>query len=262
MRMSGIEGKHVLITGAAGVIASGICNALAENGASLTLLDVAQDRLQNLIADIKKTSGAKVRTSLQADLTNAVQVEQMLADAEQHLGPVDVVIHAAYPRTSDWSLKLEHIPVESWKKNIDDHLSGTFVLAQQAGIKMATRKKGNIILFSSIYGLVGPDFNIYKGLDHMTMPAGYSVIKGGVSNFTRYLASYWGGSGIRVNAVCPGGVFDNQAPQFVASYNEKVPMRRMAERAEIIGPTLFLASDLSSYVTGVNLPVDGGWTAI
>ena len=114
---------------------------------------------------------------------------------------------------------------------------------------------------SSIYGLVGPDFNVYNGTN-MTMPAAYSAIKGGLNNLTRYLASYYGEFQVRVNTISPGGIFNNQEESFVNNYIEKVPMKRMGKPEDIVAAVFYLISDESNYITGQNLIIDGGWTAI
>jgi len=125
---------------------------------------------------------------------------------------------------------------------------------------MKRNQGGTIINFGSTYGVVGPKFSIYEGTE-MTSPAPYSAIKGGIINFTRYLATYYASHNIRVNAICPGGIFDEQNEKFVEKYNENTPMGRMGKPEEIAGPVLFLASEASSYITGEVLMVDGGWTA-
>jgi NAD(P)-dependent dehydrogenase (short-subunit alcohol dehydrogenase family) len=139
------------------------------------------------------------------------------------------------------------------------HLNGYFLCCQQIAEQMKKQKKGSIINLGSIYGVVGPDFSIYAG-SNTTMPAAYAAIKGGIINFTRYLATYYAKDGIRVNAVCPGGIYDNQPAVFVKKYAEKTPMGRMGYPEEIAGPVIFLASESSSYITGHILMVDGGWT--
>lgn len=264
MQISGISGKHILITGAAGLLGSKITKNLATNGALITIVDINEKGAKDLASTLT-LDGHKVflaAGTLANSLNSAAEINALLDQAEQRLGPIDILVHAAYPRTSDWHLKLEEIPEDSWRHNVDAHLNGTFLICQQLGKRMAARSKGNIILFSSIYGLGGPDFNIYKDLSEMTMPAAYAAIKGGITNFTRYLASYWGKKGVRVNAICPGGVFNSQPESFIKYYNERVPLGRMATEDDICGPVAFLCSDMSSYLTGVNLPVDGGWTAI
>ena len=196
------------------------------------------------------------------DFLNPAGIDTLLDKIENELGSITCLVNSAYPRTKDWHLRFEKIPMSSWQTNVDDHLNGYFLFSQRVALRMMKSRKGNIINFGSIYGLVGPDFSVYEGLGEMTMPAAYAAIKGGVVNLTRYLAAYLGPYGIRVNAICPGGVKDQQAPSFVQAYESKVPLKRMATTADITGPLLFLISDLSSYINGVALPVDGGWTAI
>jgi NAD(P)-dependent dehydrogenase (short-subunit alcohol dehydrogenase family) len=140
-------------------------------------------------------------------------------------------------------------------------MNGFCLIAGHVAAAMAKRGRGAIVNVASIYGAVGPDFAVYDGTD-MTTPPAYSAIKGGIIAYTRYLASYYGPRGVRINAVCPGGVANNQPPRFVENYAARTPLRRMARPEEIAGPVAFLASDAASYVTGAILPVDGGWTAI
>jgi len=126
---------------------------------------------------------------------------------------------------------------------------------------MKKQKMGSIVNISSIYGVVGPDFSVYEKTD-MTMPAAYSAIKGGVVNFTRYLASYYGSFGIRINCVSPGGIFDKQSAQFISNYENRVPMKRLGSPEDVSPSVTFLLGNDSKYITGHNLIVDGGWTSI
>ena len=126
---------------------------------------------------------------------------------------------------------------------------------------MKEQQSGSIINLGSIYGVLGSDFTIYDGTK-MTMPMAYSAIKGGIVNLTRYLASYFGKHNVRVNNICPGGIFDSQEPIFVRNYEHRVPLKRMGRPEEIASAVLFLASDAASYITGATIMVDGGWTAI
>ncbi|MBF0440583.1 MAG: SDR family oxidoreductase [Oligoflexales bacterium] len=263
MRISGIKDKVIVYTGAAGIIGKSVSLRLAENGASLILVDTNVEAVSALYAEIRdKTPSFKGSVVTDLDQLSESAVGGLADHVERDFGRIDVLINSAYPRTSDWHLPLEKVPLSSWRKNIDDHLNGYFNLSKIFGDRMIKHGSGNIINFSSIYGLVGPDFTVYDGLEGMTMPAAYAAIKGAVTNYTRYLASYLGKYGIRVNAVCPGGVYTSQDRRFVDAYQKKVPLGRMADPDDIAGPVLFLVSDLSRYVTGVNLPIDGGWTAI
>jgi NAD(P)-dependent dehydrogenase (short-subunit alcohol dehydrogenase family) len=140
-------------------------------------------------------------------------------------------------------------------------LNSVFLLCQQVLEKMKLQRSGSFINVASIYGMVGPDFSVYEGTA-LTMPAAYAAIKGGVINFTKYLASYYGPYNVRVNVVSPGGIFDNQPSTFVKNYENKVPLKRMGTPEDIAGSISFLLSDKAAYITGHNLVVDGGWTTI
>jgi NAD(P)-dependent dehydrogenase (short-subunit alcohol dehydrogenase family) len=174
---------------------------------------------------------------------------------------IDGLVNNAYPRTIDWGDKFEDIKFESWKQNVDWQLNSYFYLTQQIAIKMAVQNSGSIVNIASIYGIVGADFTIYEGTS-MTMPAAYSAIKGALINFTRYVASYFGPKQVRINAVSPGGIFDNQNEVFVNNYCKKVPMRRLGSPEDIAPAVAFLLSHDSKYITGQNIIVDGGWTCI
>jgi len=151
--------------------------------------------------------------------------------------------------------------VNSWRENIDMHLNGYYFSAQKIAECMKKQRLGSIINFSSIYGIVAPDFSLYEDTN-MTMPPAYSAIKGGIVNFTKYLAAYYGKFNIRVNVVSPGGIYDAQSEKFVHRYNEKTPLGRMTDKNDITGAVTYLASDAASYVTGHNLVVDGGWSVV
>jgi NAD(P)-dependent dehydrogenase (short-subunit alcohol dehydrogenase family) len=141
------------------------------------------------------------------------------------------------------------------------HLNGYFLCCQNVLAQMKKQNSGSFINMASIYGVVGPDFTVYEGTP-IGNPAGYAAIKGGIINLTRYLASYYGKYNVRVNCISPGGIFDNQHEIFLANYNKKVPMKRMGTPEDIAPSASFLMSDESSYITGHNLIIDGGWTAI
>ena len=139
-------------------------------------------------------------------------------------------------------------------------MNGYFVCCQKVLKLMKIKKRGVIVNVASIYGILGPNFNLYDGTD-MTVAAAYSMIKGGIVNLSRYLSTYYGPYNIRINAVCPGGIFDNQPKKFVKKYNSLTPLGRMADPKDIAGPIVFLCSDAASYITGQVLNIDGGWSA-
>lgn len=195
------------------------------------------------------------------DITSEESILELIEAIIQQYGKIDGWINNAYPRTKDWGNKFEDIPTASWKKNIDMHLNGYFVCSQKVLEQMKKQNSGSFINISSIYGILGPDFTVYDGTN-MTMPAAYAAIKGGLVNFTRYLASYYGPYNIRINCISPGGIWDNQPESFVTAYNQKVPLKRMGTPEDIAPSAVFLLADEASYLTGHNLIIDGGWSII
>ena len=252
--MFSLKDKIAVVTGGTGLIGKSVSLGLTKVGARVYIADIDE---KNSLKIEKQNNKIK---SIKLDITDIKSIKNCIKTVLQKEKKIDIWVNCAYPRTKDWSEKLEKIKPESWKKNVDMHLNGYFLCCQQAAEQMKKQKRGSIINFSSIYGIIAPDFSIYKGTDK-TMPAAYSAIKGGIITFTKYLATYYARNGIRVNAIAPGGIFDNQPKSFVRKYSEKTPIGRMGKPEEIAGPVIFLASDAASYITGHVLVVDGGWTA-
>ena len=201
------------------------------------------------------------RHFVQCDITNTESVNDALFLVEQEWGKIDGLVNNAYPRTKDWGTDFEEIPYSSWQQNVDMQLNSYFYMSQQVLKTMKTRRSGSIVNMTSIYGVVGNDFGVYEGTN-IVPPAAYSAIKGGLINFTRYLAAKYGPYGVRANCVSPGGIFDHQPAAFVEAYEKKVPMKRMGTPEDIAPVVAFLLSAASRYITGQNILVDGGWTCI
>jgi NAD(P)-dependent dehydrogenase (short-subunit alcohol dehydrogenase family) len=253
-----LENKIAVITGGAGLIGTAICHALSEAGAKVYIGEIDRGRAEDVCREIK----AKGFHSefIELDITSEHSIKDAISKVIEKNSKIDIWINSAYPKTPDWGDKLEDIKLESLRENIDMHMNGYFVCCQGVLREMKERRAGVLINIGSHYGVLGPNFNIYEGTK-MTMPATYSLIKGGIVNFTRYLATYYASYNIRVNVVCPGGVFDNQDPEFVERYKKQTPLGRMATPEDIAGPVLFLCSDASAYMTGQVVIVDGGWSA-
>lgn len=242
-----LKDKVIVITGSNGLLGKQFVTSFREQGAIVIAADIVFD--------------IPAEDNLIIDITDEYSIKEGVLAIVKKYGRIDGWVNNAYPRTKDWGNKLEDVSFDSWRKNVDMHLNGYFICCQVALEQMKEQGFGSLVNMSSIYGLVGPDFTVYEGTQ-MTMPAAYSAIKGGINNLTRYLASYYGSYQIRVNTVCPGGIFDNQPETFVANYNKKVPLKRMGNPEDIVSAIHYLLSDESSYVTGHNLVVDGGWSAI
>ncbi len=253
-----LKDKIAVVTGGAGLIGKSVAIGLAQAGAKVYVADI-NEKAGIEIEKQNKNSDLKLKW-IELDITDVSSISSCINKVVKDDKRIDIWINCAYPRTSDWSDKFEDIKYESWKKNVDMHMNGYFLCCQKIAKQMKKQKKGSIINFGSIYGVVGPDFSIYEETN-TTMPAVYSAIKGGIITFTKYLSTYYAKHGIRVNAICPGGIYDNQPQAFVKKYEEKTPLGRMGKPEEIASSAIFLASDASSYITGHVLMIDGGWTA-
>ncbi len=246
--MNRLQDKIIVVTGGNGLLGREIIQKIVAEGAVCINVDINHDTSEDL-------------TQYKCDITNETSINTCVSDILAKYQRIDGLVNNAYPRTSDWGAKFEDIPYTSWQKNVDWQLNSYFYFTQQVSKSMTANKKGAIINIASVYGVVGPDFTVYDGTS-MTMPAAYSAIKGALVNFTRYLASYLGPDNVRVNTVSPGGIFDNQNKTFVDNYERKVPMRRMGLPDDISPSVIFLLSEEAKYITGQNLVIDGGWTAI
>jgi NAD(P)-dependent dehydrogenase (short-subunit alcohol dehydrogenase family) len=243
-----LQDKIVIVTGGSGLIGRELISDIRKKGGFA------------INADILEQSDLQVG-KLFMDVTDDSSVQKGIRNVLHEFGRIDGLVNNAYPRTKDWGAKFEDIDHDSWRKNVDMQMNSYFVCSQEVLKAMSPRKSGSIVNIASIYGVVGNDFTLYEEYGG-TSPAAYSAIKGGIINFTRYLASYFGKSGIRINCVSPGGIFDEQHPSFVSRYEKKVPMGRLGHPDDIAPLVSFLLSDESKYITGQNIMVDGGWTCI
>lgn len=251
--MLGIKDRIVIVTGGCGLIGREIVRELAVAGAKVVNADIS--------LDTDPDAG-----HFHLDLSDNASIDALVALTLERYGRIDALINSAYPHTRDWSdYFFEDEPFEHFKKNVELQLDSVFYLDQQVAKVMMRQKAGSIVNFGSIYGIVGNDFTIYEEYGG-TSTGAYCAIKGGIINFTRYLASYLGKWNVRVNCVSPGGVFDKDSPEqnqiFLRNYTHKCPMKRMAEPEDIAPVAIFLISDMARYVTGQNIAADGGWTCI
>lgn len=253
-----LEGRVAVVTGGAGLIGRALVKGLASFGAHTYIAEIDEDVAEQCAAEFRAI-GLRCSTAA-LDIMDLASISSCVGNVLSKSGAIDVWVNSAYPKAKDWGLAFEKVSIDSWRTAVDGQMTSYCFCCREAAEAMRSRKSGSIINLGSTYGMVGPDFSIYEGTEH-TMPAAYAAIKGGIINFTRYLASYYGRDGIRINCLSPGGVENNQAAPFVEKYVRKTLLGRMARPDDIAGAAVFLASDASAYVTGHNLVVDGGWTA-
>lgn len=257
----GLSHKVAIVTGAGGQLGGEYVRALLKAGACVAAFDKWLENPKGLLGEIKSPKLILVKV----DITKKNSVKEGLDIVSKHLGNPNVLINNAAldapPNASELDIgSFETYPEESWQSMMDVNLKGMFLCCQVIGGYMAKTGGGSIINISSIYGLLSPDQRIYeykKGPFYK--PVAYSVSKSGVLNLTRYLATYWAKENVRVNTLTLGGVFNNQDQVFLKNYSNKVPLGRMARQSEYNGAILFLASEASSYMTGSNLIIDGGY---
>lgn len=257
--LSSLTGRKALLTGAAGNLGQVFAETLAELGADLVLVDRAGAELQPLADRLSTSYGIAVECYF-CDLEDQAQ-RQVLVDTIVVGDRLNVLINnAAFVGTSDlkgWGVRFEEQSVDTWRRAVEVNLTAAFHLCQGLVPLMSRSQGASIINLGSIYGEYGPDWTLYEGTA-MANPAAYGASKGGLIQLTRWLSTTLAPR-IRVNAISPGGIFRNQPTAFVERYVARTPLARMANEDDFRGVVAFLASDLSAYVTGQNLMVDGGW---
>jgi 2-deoxy-D-gluconate 3-dehydrogenase len=270
-----LDGRVALVTGGAGLLGAEFCRSLAQAGAAVVAADINAAAAEHLA----KALGAQGyrATAVEADITSPDSVRRMVQAAMRTYGRLDILVNSAAldpkfdpkhqsaaPHGSGTGA-FEDFPFEAWNQALAVNLTGAYLCCQAAVQPMLAQGSGVIVNLSSIYGLAGPDQRLYQrggaGTAQQYKPVYYSVTKAGILGLTRYLATYYAGKNIRVNALTPGGVYNGHDESFVQAYSARAVLGRMAEKDEMNGALLFLASDASAYMTGANLVVDGGWTA-
>lgn len=265
LELFSLQGKTAVVTGGAGLLGRYHCKALADAGATVVVADLDEAKCQSLAENLGNEAFGSV-----ADVTDIQSIRDLLAQAMARTGRVDVLVNNAAinerienPAMAVEDSRFETFSLARWRQSLEVNVTGVFVCSQVIGSKMVELGRGSIINIASTYGIVAPDQSLYRapdGTQRFFKSAAYSTGKGAVIALTRYLASYWGKVGVRVNALSPGGVEDGQEPFFLQQYARRTPLGRMAAPGDYMGALVFLASDASLYMTGADLVVDGGFT--
>jgi NAD(P)-dependent dehydrogenase (short-subunit alcohol dehydrogenase family) len=265
--MFSLENKIAIVTGACGLLGKEHCRALADAGATVIAADIDDKKCKDFASQL----GSK-HMGIEIDVANLRSLFHAREQILKKHKTIDILINNAAindmfenPTLAAEKSKFENYPLPLWEKSLDVNVTGVFLCSQVFGSVMAENKQGSIINIASTYGIVAPDQDIYKdetGRQQFYKSVSYPVTKGAVISFTRFLASYWGEKNVRVNTLSPGGVENNQDEYFKTNYSNRTLLKRMAAPSDYRGAIVFLASDASSYMTGANLVVDGGWTAI
>lgn len=260
-KLSRMDGRVSLVIGGAGHIGSVAACGLAELGSHLAIVDISKDRIQRVANEIRSLYQVEI-LEIVADLEQEAEVRRIPIQVAEHFGRIDVLVHLAAivnPELGGWTTKFEEQSVDQWRRGLEINLTSAFLLAQGCISYLRKSPNGSMIFFGSTYGIVGPDWSIYKGTE-MGNAAGYAASKGGIIQLTRWLATTLAPD-VRVNTLSPGGVYRDHLDVFKNAYAEKTPLKRMATEEDYKAGVAFLASDMSRYVTGHNLVIDGGWTA-
>lgn len=253
-----LTGKVIVITGACGLIGRAFCEASAQFGAHIVAADIEAANPSEFAAGLAEKHG---REMLGMSLDVGLKADSVkLRDAVlQKFGKIDGLVNGHQNKTKSFFQPFEEYDEDNWDAVVETNLKGTFLTCQVLGTWMSNNGGGSIVNIPSTYSVVAPNQNLYKGTN-LGCPAAYSASKGGVDALSRYLASYWAAKGVRVNMITPHGVWNNHEKQFEDNFANFSPLQRLSYNHEVASALIYLLSDASSYVTGDNMLVEGGWT--
>lgn len=253
-----LGGKVIVITGACGLIGRAFCEAAAQFGAHIVLTDIPAAKPEEAAKALEEKHGRKM-LGFGLDVANKQEVIALKAAVEAEFNRCDGLVNGHQNKTKSFFEPFEEYGEDNWDAVVETNLKGTFLTCQVIGTWMTILGGGSIVNIPSTYSVVAPNQNLYKGTS-LGCPAAYSASKGGVDALSRYLSSYWANKKVRVNMITPHGVWNNHEQQFEDNFARFSPMERLSYNHEVASALIYLLSDASSYVTGDNLLVEGGWT--
>ena len=252
-----INNKVIIVTGGCGLIGRNFIKAIAGAGGVAVIADIDPEAGARAVSDLTLKGIGKV-DFVEMDITNETSIETAIFKINDSYGKIDALVNSAYPRNKSYGRSFYDVKYSDFCENMGLNLGGYFLTSQKFAKYFTEQGYGNIINISSIYGVIAPKFEVYEGTK-MTMPVEYAAIKSGLIHLTKYMAKYFKGKNIRVNAISPGGIADGQPEEFLKAYGEQCMTKGMLEAKDIEGTLLFLLSDLSQYINGQNIIVDDGF---
>ena len=250
--------KVIVIVGGAGLLGKQLVRAVVNEGGKVVLADVDENVAIKELGNIKNELKTENVLFVKLDITSKESVSSMIETVSSKYGKIDAVVNSAYPRNKNYGREFKDVTYEDFCENTNTHLGGYFLVSQQSAEFFKKQGFGNVINFSSIYGVIPPRFEIYDGVK-MTMPVEYAAIKSAIVHLTKYMAKYFKGSNVRFNCISPGGIYDDQPETFVAEYKKNSMSKGMLTTEDITGTLIYLLSDMSKYVNGQNVIVDDGF---
>jgi len=254
-----LKDKVVVITGGAGLIGKEFIKAVIENDGIAIIADINNEIGVKAKEDLSKELNTNNMDFIKLDITSKESLSECIKYLDGKYGKIDALVNNAYPRNKNYGNHFFDVEYNDFVENTGLNLGGYFTASQQFALYFKKQGYGNIVNISSIYGVVAPKFEVYDNTP-MTMPVEYAAIKSGLIHLTKYMAKYFKGMNIKVNALSPGGIFDNQNEIFVKQYNEACLNKGMLDKNDIKGTLVYLLSDLSQYVNGQNIVVDDGFS--
>lgn len=254
-----LKDKVVVITGGAGLIGQELVKAVVAQGGVAVIADINEEIGSQVKERLMRETETTKIESAQLDITSKDSIQKLIQYLHAKHGKIDALVNNAYPRNKSYGRHFFDVEYNDFCENLDMNIGGYFLASQQFAEYFKKQGHGNIINISSIYGVVAPMFEIYEDTK-MTVPVEYAAIKSALLHLTRYMAKYFKGMNIRVNAISPGGIFDNQPEPFLRAYGDKCLNKGMLDKSDLQGTLVFLLSDMSAYVNGQNIIVDDGFT--
>jgi len=254
-------GQIIVVTGGAGLLGQAFVKEIARTGGIPIIADIDEDKAKYLAKKINTENNSDTVDYIQMNITSKTSVNNALNYVLNKHKTVDALVNSAYPRNSEYGRKFEDVTYESFCENLNLHLGGYFLTAQQFAEYFKTKKSGSIITVASIYGVVNPRFDVYKNTK-MTMPVEYAAIKSALIHLNKYMMAYYKGSRIRFNCISPGGILSDQPEEFLSRYNQYGQTKGMLSPEDVAKILIYILSSDAKYINGQNIVVDDGWTGV